>query len=103
MTRSTSQSATGTVDFDASTLASEEDSSPFNLATDTFVPPVSGVYWLAFSAAIANSATADVKLIGLPSGNRPNVLQTVSGEDVCLTQLNVQYMICSLLFDFVWF
>ncbi len=76
--RTSNTTAQGRVDFDTSSLSGEEESSGFDLATDTFLPPSSGLYWLHFSVGMGDEPV-EVHINGLASGKTPNVIRTGSG------------------------
>ncbi len=80
-TRSISLSTSANViDFDAETFVSEtEEGSGFDLATDTFTPPATGIYWLQFSVGYLDTASANITLVGLPTGRMPNIPRMAPG------------------------
>ncbi len=85
-TRSTDEpTETEVVDYDSLSFSGE--SGGFDLTTDTFTPPVSGLYWLEYSVRMPpwNFAT-NVTLYGLPAVHpdvteEPSLMRTTGGAD----------------------
>lgn len=75
----TVMSETARIDFDGSTLPVEDtNAAGFDLSSDTFKPPASGLYWLHFSVGLPQDLLTDVQLAGIHT-HTPNIVRSAPG------------------------
>jgi hypothetical protein len=76
------------IDFDSQCFEHDEQSSGFNLTTDTFTPRVSGLYWLHFTAGLPDTGELTEVQLALPT-RTINILRGSEGPTVtsCRSEL----------------
>jgi hypothetical protein len=79
------------IDFDSQCFEHDEQSSGFNLTTDTFTPRVSGLYWLHFTAGLPDTGELTEVQLVLPT-RTINIVRSAPGMPATSSRSELVYL-----------